>query len=446
MKKIGNGFVFFFGALGGLLFGYDTGVISGAILFIERDMALPAFEKGIVVSAILLGAIFGAAFIGNLSDKYGRRKMVLAASAIFAAGAILSAFAPNAVILIAARVLLGTAVGGASALVPVYLAEMAPARLRGSLSALNQLLITVGILTAYIVNLVFVDFTHGWRIMLGFAALPAVILFCGTLFMPESPRWLISKGKDKEAKEILDALRKGQGVDEEIREIKENNAKEGGGFKELFAGWVRPALTIGVGLAVFQQFIGCNTVIYYAPTIFKSVGFGNSSAILSTVGIGVLNVIVTVFALLIMDKVNRRTMLIAGSSGMAFALFMLGFLTHSGAANSAFAAYVTVAALAVYIFFFAATWGPVMWIMIGEVFPLKIRGLGVGVSSVSNWTANLLVALTFPLLLQKIGSSLFIFYAFMALLSIAFVKFKVFETRGRSLEEIEASLYSKSGK
>lgn len=440
MKKIGNGFVFFFGALGGLLFGYDTGVISGAILFIETGMSLSSVEKGVVVSSILLGAIIGAACIGTLSDKYGRRKMVLAASAIFGLGALASAFSPNASLLIVSRVFLGTAVGGASALVPVYLAEMAPARLRGSLSTLNQLMITIGILTAYIVNFAFADAELNWRIMLGFATVPAVILFLGTLFMPESPRWLLSKGREEEARNILNSLRAEGDIDKEINDIKENNSKESGGYKELFAAWVRPALIIGVGLAVFQQFIGCNTVFYYAPTILENTGFGESAAILSTMGIGVLNVLITIFALFIMDKIDRKKMLIMGSSGMAVALLILSFASKI---QASLASYITIAALGLYIFFFAFTWGPVMWIMIGEVFPLKIRGLGVGFSSVANWTANLLIALTFPVFLEKAGASIFLFYFVMAILSILFVKFKVFETRGRSLEEIEMALYNR---
>jgi sugar porter (SP) family MFS transporter len=435
-------FIFFFGALGGLLFGYDTGVISGAILFIKDDMHLTAWQQGSVVSAILLGAIIGAAVIGFLSDKYGRRKMVLSAAFIFALGAALSALARNAEILILSRIILGVAVGGASALVPLYLAEMASAKSRGKLSTLNQLMITIGILSAYLVNLIFEDFTAGWRIMLGFAALPAIILFVGTLFLPESPRWLVCKGKDNEAFGVLKILRT---TDEEIREeisgIKETCAKESGGFKDLLQKWVRPALVIGIGLAVLQQLIGCNTVIYYAPTIFTSIGLGDSAAILSTVGIGVLNVLVTVGALMIMDKVNRRTMLIVGSSGMAVALLTLSIASSLKSVQGAALPAITMIACAVYIFFFALTWGPVMWIMIGEVFPLKIRGLGVGVSSVANWTANLAVALSFPALLEKFGQSLFAFFGVMAIISIVFVKYKVFETKGRSLEHIEQELY-----
>ncbi|MDR2818091.1 MAG: sugar porter family MFS transporter [Endomicrobium sp.] len=447
MKKISRGFVYFFGALGGLLFGYDTGVISGAILFIKNDMSLSSFSQGVVVSAILLGAIIGAAVIGLLSDKYGRRNMVLLSAVIFAVGAISSSLANNVIILTISRIVLGTAVGGASALVPLYLAEMAPAKYRGTLSTLNQLMITIGILSAYVVNLAFANYPYGWRIMLGFAVFPAVLLFIGTLYLPESPRWLISKNLEDKAYEILKAIRINVApneIDEEISEIKEANVKENGGFKDLMQKWVRPTLVIGIGLAVFQQLIGINTVIYYAPTIFSNIGLGEISAILSTVGIGVLNVLVTILALFVMDKIDRKKMLILGSLGMAASLVLLCIVSQLHIASNNIFGYITLAFLCIYIFFFALTWGPVMWIMIGEVFPLKVRGLGAGVSSVANWTANLAVALVFPFFFEKIGDILFLFFAIMAALSILFIKYKVFETRGKSLEAIEMMLYNKS--
>ncbi|MDR3112865.1 MAG: sugar porter family MFS transporter [Endomicrobium sp.] len=442
MKKVSGKFIYFFGALGGLLFGYDTGVISGAILFIKNDMTLTPLDQGVVVSAILLGAIIGAAAISPLSDKYGRRRMVLVAAVIFVVGSLLSAFAQSAQMLILARIVLGVAVGGSSALVPLYLAEMAPAKSRGTLSTLNQLMITIGILSAYIVNLAFAEWTDGWRIMLGLAAIPALILFLGTLRLPESPRWLVCKGFESKAFDILRIIRE-DGIEEEVEEIKTACAQDNAKIKDLFVQWVRPALVIGIGLAVFQQIIGCNTVIYYAPTILTAAGFGASSAILSTVGIGVLNVLVTVLALFIMDKFDRKKMLIFGSCGMAVALIALGVFTALSSDTSAILPYITLAACGLYIFFFALTWGPIMWIMIGEIFPLKIRGLGVGTSGMANWTANLIVALTFPLLLAKTGEAVFLIFGAMAVLSIFFVKFKVIETRGRTLENIEKEMHEK---
>jgi sugar porter (SP) family MFS transporter len=395
----------------------------------------------------LLGAIIGAAVIGSLSDKYGRRNMVLLSAVIFALGSISSALAGNATILTISRIILGIAVGGASALVPLYLAEMAPAKYRGTLSTLNQLMITIGILSAYMANLAFANYPYGWRIMLGVAAIPAALLFVGTLYLPESPRWLISKGLEDKAYEILKVVRVNalpNEIDKEISENKETNAKESGGFKDLMQKWVRPALIIGIGLAVFQQLIGINTVIYYAPTIFSDIGLGENAAILSTVGIGVLNVLITILALFVMDKIDRKKMLIIGSSGMAVSLVLLCIASQFSLSNNNILGYITLAFLCVYIFFFALTWGPILWIMIGEVFPLKVRGFGAGVSSVANWTANLAIALVFPFFFEKLGNVLFLFFAIMAVLSIFFIKYKVFETRGKSLEEIEMTLYNKS--
>jgi sugar porter (SP) family MFS transporter len=442
MANIKRSFVFLFGALGGLLFGYDTGVISGAIIFIKQDMSLTDLQVGMVVSAILLGCMIGAATISPLSDKFGRRKLVLFAAIIFFLGSLAAAFSITPILLVISRLILGTAVGGASALVPVYLAEMAPTRSRGRLSTLNQLMIISGILLAYIIDYIFVDTNNGWRIMLGFAALPSALLFLGTLFLPESPRWLINKGKEAVARKILMSLRDNElEAEQEINDIRKTIVNGGvKNLKALFQKWVRPSLVIGVGLAIFQQIIGCNTVLYYAPTIFKNVGLGSSSAVLGTVGIGILNVIVTIVALLIMDKFDRKKMLISGSIGMSISLFALGILSSFAEANSSAIAYITMISSAIYIMFFCLTWGPIMWVMIGEIFPLNIRGLGVGVSSVANWTANLVVALTFPSLLSYFGTKLFILYASMAFFSILFVKYKVFETKGHSLEEIEISL------
>jgi sugar porter (SP) family MFS transporter len=283
--------------------------------------------------------------------------------------------------------------------------------------------------------------------MLGFAVLPAVLLFIGTLYLPESPRWLISKNLEDKAYEILKTIRINAAtseIDEEISEIKEANVKENGGFKDLMQKWIRPALVIGIGLAVFQQLIGINTVIYYAPTIFSNIALGEISAILSSVGIGILNVLVTILALFVMDRIDRKKMLIMGSLGMAISLALLCIVSQFHIANNNILGYITLAFFVYIFFFFALTWCPVMWIMIGEVFPLKVRGFGTGVSSVANWTANLAVALVFPFFFEKIGNILFLFFAIMAALSILFIKYKVFETRGKSLEAIEMMLYNKS--
>jgi len=447
MRKVSTGFVYFFGALGGLLFGYDTGVISGAILFIQKQMHLGSWQQGWVVSAVLLGAILGAAIIGPSSDRYGRRKLLLLSAIIFFVGALGSGFAAGFWTLIISRVILGMAVGAASALIPTYLAELSPADQRGKMSSLFQLMVMTGILLAYITNYAWADIFHGWRLMLGFAAVPAALLFFGGLILPESPRFLVKSGRVDDARQVLDTMNKHdtKAVNAELTQIQEQAKMQSGGWTELFGKMVRPSLVIGIGLAIFQQVMGCNTVLYYAPTIFTDVGFGVDAALLAHIGIGVFNVIVTAIAVSIMDKIDRKKMLNIGAVGMGISLFVMSFgMKFSGGSQAA--AVISVIALTIYIAFFSATWGPVMWVMIGEVFPLNIRGLGNSFASVINWTANMVVSLTFPSLLDFFGTgSLFIGYGVLCFVSIWFVQKKVFETRNRSLEDIEATLREKAG-
>lgn len=445
--KIGNSMIYVFAALSGLLFGYDTGVISGAILFIQKQMNLDSWQQGWVVSSVLLGAILGSAIIGPMSDKYGRKKLIMLSAIIFFIGALGSAFAPEFWTLIISRIILGVAVGASSALIPTYLAELSPAEKRGSMSSLFQLMVMSGILLAYITNYSFSNLYSGWRLMLGFAAIPAAILLIGALVLPESPRFLVKDGRLDEARSVLEQMNKHNEsiVNNELIQIKKQAEIASGGIKELFGKLVRPALIIGFGLAVFQQIMGCNTVLYYAPTIFTEVGFGVQAALLAHIGIGVFNIIVTAIAVIIMDKIDRKKMLNYGAVGMGLSLLIMG-ISMRFSHGSFTASIICVIALTVYIAFFSATWGPVMWVMIGEVFPLNIRGLGNSFSSVINWTANMIVSLTFPTLLNYFGTgSLFMGYGTICFIAIWFVYAKVFETRNRSLEEIEATLRSHAG-
>lgn len=445
--KVRNSLIYVFGALSGLLFGYDTGVISGAILFIEKQMNLNSWQQGWIVSAVLLGAVLGSAVIGPMSDKHGRKKLILLSSLIFFVGALGSAFSPEFWTLMLSRIILGIAVGASSALIPTYLAELSPAEKRGSMSSLFQLMVMSGILLAYITNYSFSDLYSGWRIMLGFAAIPAAILFLGALILPESPRFLVKDGRLDEAREVLVQMNKNNqsAVKEELIQIKKQAEIKSGGIKELFGNFVRPALVIGFGLAVFQQVMGCNTVLYYAPTIFTNVGFGVQAALLAHIGIGVFNVIITAIAVAIMDKIDRKKMLVYGAIGMGVSLIIMS-VSMKFSNGSFTASIICVIALTIYIAFFSATWGPVMWVMVGEVFPLNIRGLGNSFSSVINWASNMVVSLTFPTLLDYFGTgSLFIGYGIICFVAIWFVNSKVFETRNRSLEEIEATLRARSG-
>lgn len=448
MRRIPMKFVYIFGSLGGLLFGYDTGVISGAILFIEKQLDLQSWGQGWVVSSVLLGAVLGSAIIGPLSDRLGRRKLILLASVIFFIGALGSGLAINVGILIGARIVLGMGVGVASALIPTYLAELSPAHKRGYLTGLFQLMVMTGILLAYVTNYAFSGLYTGWRWMLGFAALPAAILFVGALVLPESPRFLVKTGRADDAMTVLRNMYHDDQelVDEKVAEIREQAAVNEGGWGELFSRTARPALIAALGLAIFQQIMGCNTVLYYAPTIFTDVGFGVAAALIAHIGIGIFNVIVTAVGIKMMDRVDRKTMLIGGAIGMAASLFVMSFAMRFSGGSQA-AGIICVVALTIYIAFFSATWGPVMWTMIGEMFPLNIRGLGNSFGSTINWAANAIVSLTFPVLLNAFGTgSLFIGYGVLCVAAIWFVHSKVFETRNRSLEEIEETLRSRMAK
>jgi MFS transporter, SP family, sugar:H+ symporter len=442
--------IYFFGALGGLLFGYDTGVISGALLFIPNDFKLTPFLQGAIVAALLLGAMVGAAFTGRLSDRLGRRHLIIIAAVVFTAGALLAALAPSVAVLITARFVIGLAVGSAALVVPLYLSEIAPTEIRGAIAGLNQLMIVVGILAAFVVNAILAS-SGDWRLMLGLAAVPSLILLVGMLFMPETPRFLVHAGDEEEAREVLEDLPGDEHPQERIDEIREvEDEASGTGLRGLWqAKWVRPALLVAAGLAVFQQFVGINTIIYYAPTTLTDVGFGKTSAIYANLIIGVVNVAMTVIAIRIIDRVGRKPMLFAGVAGMVGSLLVLGISLsvlatphHPGDP----AAIITLVCLGTFIASFAATWGPVVWVMIPEVLPLSVRGTAMGVAVLCNWGANFLVSQTFPLLLSKLGPGpVFLGYAGMGMLAGLFVKTFVTETKGRSLEEIEADLQRATG-
>ena len=443
--------IYFFGALGGVLFGYDTGVISGALLFIPDDFKLTPFLQGAIVGALLIGAMFGAAFAGRLTDRLGRRRLIIAAGVIFTAGALLAALAPSVGVLIAARFILGLAVGCAALVVPLYLSEIAPTEIRGAISSLNQLMIVVGILLAFVVNAILAS-SGNWRLMLGLAAVPSVALLIGMIFMPETPRHLVHIGDEDTARDVIDAIPGDERPEERVEEIREIEHEESGsGLRAVFGEkWLRPALVVAIGLAVLQQLVGINTIIYYAPTTLTNVGFGKDSAIYANLVIGVVNVAMTIIAIRLVDRVGRKPLLLAGCAGMVTSLLVLGVSLsvlpephHPGDP----AAIITLVCLATFIASFAATWGPVVWVMLPEVLPLSVRGTAMGVAVCLQWAANFAVAQTFPILLSAFGPGpVFLGYAAMGVLALLLVKTLVTETKGRSLEEIEADLQKDRGR
>lgn len=443
----GNKPIYFFGALGGLLFGYDTGVISGAILFINEELGLTPFLEGLVVASLLLGAAIGAASAGPLSDRLGRRNIIIIAAILFTIGAIGAALAPNVGVLVFFRVVLGLAVGSAALIVPLYLSEIAPTQIRGAITSLNQLNIVFGILFAYIVNALLAS-AGAWRWMLGLAVIPSLVLLIGMFFLPETPRWLVSQDRDEDARDVLRRSRDEETVEREIQDIREVEEQEEGGLRELMASWVRPALVVAIGLAVFQQIIGINTIIYYAPTTLTNVGYGNEAAIYANLLIGVVNVAMTFVAIWLIDRVGRKPLLLTGLVGMVLSLTVLGLsslLLPQPSNPTDPAAIITLVCLAGFIVSFAATWGPTVWVMLPEVLPLRIRGTAMGVAIFLHWLANFAVSQTFPIFLAAWGPGItFLGYAVIGVVAFVFVSALVTETKERSLEEIEADLQQKA--
>ena len=437
---LNSAFIFTFGALGGMLFGFDTGIISGASPLIESDFGLSVSQTGFITSSVLIGSCAGALSIGALSDRFGRKKLL---------GSGLCASSTGFAMMVCARIILGLAVGAASALTPAYLAELAPKERRGSLSTLFQLMVTFGILLAYASNLGFLNHNlfgiRDWRWMLGSALVPAALLLLGGLLLPESPRYLVNKGDTCNAFKVLTLIRKD--VDQtqvqiELDEIKAVAAQDTkSGVRELFR-IARPALVAAIGIMLFQQLVGINSVIYFLPQVFiKGFGFPEGDAIWVSVGIGVVNFVSTIVATLIMDRFPRKGVLIFGSIVMTVSLAVLAVMNFVG--DVAVLAVPTMILIAFYILGFAVSWGPIAWVLIGEIFPLSVRGIGSSFGSAANWLGNFIVSQFFLVLLDAFGNNVggpFAIFGVFSALSIPFVLRLVPETKGKSLEEIEKEM------
>lgn len=429
-------------SLGGLLSGYDTGVISGALLFINETWDLSISLQGLVVSSVLIGAVIGAATNGVLADVFGRKKIIMATAIIFILGSILCGFAPNVYILIISRIFVGLAVGIVNFVIPLYLSEIAPKAVRGTLVSLYQWAITAGILFSYAINSVFANSVFSWRWMLLAGVLPGLVLLIGMSFMSDTPRWLISKNKDEEAKKVLRKIEPDVDTENEIKEIKHTlKLNENLDRKFKFKKWMIMPFVVGIGIMFAQICTGINTIIYYAPTIFKIAGFdSNSNAIYATTGIGVVNFLMTIVAVFFTDKLGRKPLLYFGLTGVMLSLAALGCAFAYQEVLGAGLKVVAVGSLVTYIICFAMSLGPIGWILVSEVFPLKIRGIAMSICTVANFAFNFFVVGSFPVLIHKIGGA-YTFWGFAAvsLLCILFVYFFVPETKGISLEQIESN-------
>ena len=435
-------------AIAGLITGFDTGIIGGALGFISESFALSSLGKGIVVSMVLAGGIAGALVNGAVSDRLGRKAMIIGAGVLYAAGAAGSALSPNPEFLQVSRFFLGLAIGAACASAPLYIAEISPAEKRGMLVALFQLAITIGILAGYFLAKA-LSGSGNWRLMLVSGVLPAAGLVAGMITLPNSPRWLIRMGREEEAGRILEGVSGGDAfkAGAEVEEIKKVLAMERKtGLSELLRPPVSYAMAAAAGLFILQQFSGINSVMYYAPVIFREAGLASAdTALLATVSVGVVNVLATFIAVWLLDRAGRKPLLYAGFGGMFLSLAAVGIIfAANGQPTGGAAGAAIVPAVWLYVACFAFSLGPIPWLMMTEVFPLSIRGRAVGLVTMAGWGSNIIISLSFLPLMETIGiSSTFWAYSVISLLGIFFVRRLVPETRGRTLEDIERDLLAK---
>lgn len=426
-------------ALAGLLFGFDTGIISGALLFIQRDMQLSTGMQELIVSSVLFGAMFGSLASGSLTDHFGRRRLMLVISGLFIFGTLIATLATTVYTILVGRLFIGLAIGIGSYTAPLYIAEVSPVNLRGGLVSLNQLAITIGILCSYLINYAFTNTEASWRWMFGIGIIPAILLSIGMIFLPESPRWLVKHNLLEQARNTLKKLRRSQDVSSEIEDIQNSLRVRQASFSEIFSANIRPVLFLGAMLGLIQQVTGINTIIYYAPTIFQLAGFQDaSSSILATVGIGVVNVLATIFAVFMLDKLGRRPLLLSGLAGMGLSLLGLSLAFHT---QSSVLPWIAMGCTFTYIICFAFSLGAILWLMVSEIFPLEIRATAMSIAVFSCWFWNFVVSSTFLTLLEGIGASgAFLLYALLCGASLIFCYYKTPETTGVTLEQIEQNI------
>lgn len=433
-------FVALIGALGGILFGFDTGVIAGALLFVDQSFPLTTLMKEFFVSSVVIGALLSSLFSGRLADHFGRRTMLMFAAVAFIVGTLLTTLATQISYLLIGRLIVGLAIGISSYTVPLFISEMAPAKHRGALVLLNAITITGGQAAAFLVDYYLAD-SGNWRWMFAAGLIPAVLLFVGMLFSPSSPHWLVFKGATDKARSTLRKIRAVDNVEEELSSIQASFSLAKPKWSLLFSKQLRPVLIIGLGLGILQQVVGINTVMYYGPTIFHSAGFQSASAqILATFGMGMVNLIMSIVGVFIVDKMGRRKLLLSGSCIAAISLFFVGFHFYSHT-DSLWLRWFALGGLVFYIAGYCISVGSIFWLMISEIYPLAIRGQAMSFVTAVQWGANFIVTMTFLSIIQSIGPAFTLWlYAGMCVLTMLFTYLQVPETSGVSLETIENNL------
>jgi sugar porter (SP) family MFS transporter len=422
-------------AIGGLIFGFDTAIVAGATRYMKEQFSLNSLQEGWAVAVVLVGCMFGAGLAGPVSDRIGRRRFMLVSAVLFLVSAVGCALPRTIAEFVVFRFVGGLGIGSAAVLSPLYIAEIAPARARGALVSVNQLAIVTGILLAYFVNWAFAGAgPANWRWMYAMGAVPSVLFFLFLLGVPESPRWLVKNGREDEARDVLARADSAEAAVSGVREIKATLALEEGSFRELFRPAFRRPLLVAVVLAVFQQITGINAILYYAPRIFEGAGFERMSAIGQSTVVGLVNMLFTVVAIALADKVGRRPLLLVATAGMGVSLVLLGAAFRFPLLPASALLFIIL----LYIAFFASAMGPLVWVVMAEIFPIKVRGAAMGLATLVLWLADFAVTLTFPVISDRFHpSSAFWLYAAMCALDLVFIWFYLPETKGRTLEEIE---------
>jgi sugar porter (SP) family MFS transporter len=425
-------------ALGGVLYGYDMGIIAAAVIFVRRSFALSTVMEELVVSIVLVGAMIGAMVGGAVADRIGRRATLVWAGGIFIAGSILAPLSPNVATLIVARAIIGLGIGFTSVTAPVYVSELAPPQSRGMLIGLYQFALTVGIALADLVGY-WLATEQAWRLMFGIAAVPTLFFLGVILTVPESPRWLFAHARPKDAEAVLRSYTDASGTQQFLADIQEGlRTPMEQSWRALWTPAVRGSVFIAVGLTVLQQVTGINTIIYYGPQIFELAGIAShENSILATLIVAIVNVLATVVGIVLVDRVGRKPLLYAGVGGMAIALFALSFAFGHKATLGLSLGVISIGCLMLYIACFAFSLGAIAWILVSEVFPLRVRGRGVAVATLFSGISNFAVSLTFLSLIKAVGSaSTFGIYGALSIVTLVFVRFAVPETCGRELESI----------
>ena len=421
-------------ALGGLLFGFDTGVISGAIHFIKIEFNLNAYQEGFAVSNLMIACVIGALFAGPIADWTGRKKVLILCAVLFTISTILSALPRSFTELVIARFIGGMGVGMASVVSPMYIAEISPAKIRGRLVALNQLAIVVGILLSYLSNWLLVDTgINNWRYMLVAEILPAITFLVGLFFIPESPRWLTKEGLEKEALDVLNVVAGAANADHELQEVKKSLAEKRTSLKELLHPSLRRVLIVGILFSLFAHITGIDTIIYYGPIIFLESGFKTDSALLASVMIGITNLIFTFVGMAMVDKAGRKLLLLVGLAGMGISMTLVGLCMQSDMISAKW----TLLWIMTYIASFAMSIGVVIWVYLSEIYPTRVRGQALSVATMVLWLGNVILTQLFPIMMERFSGGTFYIFSFICLLAFIFTWTMVKETRGVSLEEIE---------